>query len=143
MTTTPFRVYVASPYQEARFIRSTVHPMLREHGLEPVSRWAEQATGAEVLDHLSAAVAIVMNDADVERADAVLVLPTRTGGAEMYCEMRYALTLGKPVVYVTSERVMLSAYRHGVIRVDWPRDALAELQRMRDGWARPTTETAP
>lgn len=113
------KVYVAAPYDAAGFVREHVHERLRSIGLDPTSRWAEHALGPENFDHFSPAdlrLIAEANDRDVERSDVVLVIARAAAGGEMFAEARYALMLGKHLVWVG--RRILSSWRHGVERVE-------------------------
>jgi hypothetical protein len=60
------------------------------------------------------------NDEDIARADVFVLLSHPQLGGECYLEARYALTLGKPVIWIGARRNMLSRWRPGVTRVaDW------------------------
>jgi hypothetical protein len=121
-------VYVAAPYVDAPIVRM-VHERLRDLGITPTSRWAEEANGAEdfvkmVPDALRAVAE--SNDRDLTKARALLVLSRHGAGAETYAEARLALVLGKPVVW--AGRLTLSAWRTGVTRVAGIDEGIEALQ---------------
>lgn len=127
------RVYVAGPYSSASFIREHVHERLRQLRMEPTSRWADDAHGAEDFSKFSPERLRefgLSNDADVARADALLLVDLAGMGRETYAEMRLALILGKPVIWLG--RHALSAYRDGVTRAEDLDEALSFLVALRD-----------
>lgn len=110
-------VYVAAPYEDAAFVRDVVHESLRHRGYVVTSTWAESATGPENFARFSPEQlrrACATNDCDVMVANVVLVLARHGAGGEMFAEARYALTLGRPLVWCGHLR--LSAWREGVVR---------------------------
>lgn len=110
-------VYVAAPYDDAAVVRN-IHARLRALGIDPTSRWAEYATGAEDFETLSPAQLADIagsNDYDVRRSHAMLVMARVGAGGEMFSEARLALVLGVPIVW--HGRLTLSAWRPGVVRV--------------------------
>lgn len=126
-------VYVAAPYDDAGYVRLSVHPMLRELGMRPTSRWAEKAAGPEDFKRMSLDAirrAAHENDADLRGSDVLLLVDTDGSGRETYAEARVALEWSKPVVWVGPPR--LSAFRRGVVRVASLDEALRVLSRMRE-----------
>lgn len=125
-------VYVAAPWEDGAIVRMMVHSALVERGLVPTSTWCETADGAKEdftrLTRAAKAAAAQRNDHDIHRAEVVLVLARPGAGGEMFAEARYALALGKRVVWVGRE--ILSASRDGVMRVDNVEDAFAVLENM-------------
>jgi hypothetical protein len=110
------KCYVAAPFgraAEANGIALT----LRDNGIHVTSRWIGQALraegGKETLTQESAAAAIRQNDADVVSSDSVLALYYPGEGREFFCEVRFALSLFKRVVWL-GDPGMLTAWRPGV-----------------------------
>ena len=125
-------VYVSAPFAEAHFVRHHIHPRLKALGIKPTSSWAEEAHGGpEDFDMFSPgelqAIA-AKNDADLEKSDAVLLYDPMGEGYETYCEVRFAIVLGKQVVWCGSR--CLSRWRAVVRRVDSLDAGLAELRTM-------------
>jgi hypothetical protein len=123
-----FRVYVAAPYGDASLVRR-VHDLLRRLRLEPTSRWAENALGAENIETLPLDVVQALaevNDRDLLDADAVLVLPRDGAGREMYAEARLALEHRIPVFW-SGRPLCLSSFRAGVRRCSDLVDAVLAL----------------
>jgi len=124
------RCYVAAPYLDGTLVREQVHPRLAALGIEPTSSWCADAIGAEDFAAYGAgqlrAIAAT-NDADLARADVVLVIAREGAGGEMFAEARLALVMRKPVVW--TGRLILSAWRRGVVRVDSVAAALRVLAR--------------
>src|SRR5579859_5543697 len=123
------RVYVAAPFEDASKVRE-VHEFLRASGITPTSRWAEGiAMGA--FDNAKDAASLPdtmrkfaeQNDRDIESSSVVFVMAREGAGAEMFAEARFALTLGKPVIWWG--RPALSAWRSGVVRAKDFGDAMA------------------
>lgn len=127
-----FKVYVAAPYEDAGRVRA-IHAILREARIEPVSRWAEGAIGPEPAINRAAfwREVAAQNDHDVIDCDAMLVLARDGVGGEMFAELRLATLHAKPVVYVGS-RIVLSAWREGVVRVPTLDRGLVELAKLVD-----------
>lgn len=126
-----FGCYVAAPFADAAFVR-VVHEHLVNIGVTPTSTWAMHAYGPEDFSRFAPeelARIAEKNDADVRGSDVVLVLARDGAGGEMFAEARFAITLGRPVVW--SGRRTLSAWRRGVVRVDDLDDAIAVLAGMR------------
>lgn len=126
-------VYVAAPYADGAFVREAVHPTLRARGISPTSTWAELVTGPEDFSRFSPEALrglADVNDRDVAAADVVLLLARAGVGAESFAEVRFALELGKAVVW--SGRLALSAWRRGVVRVADLDEALGVIETMRD-----------
>jgi hypothetical protein len=124
--------YVAAPYGDSTFVREHVHERLRSFGVEPTSRWAEDARGPEDFSRLLPAelrAAAEGNDRDIERSDALLAIARHGAGGEMFSEIRFGLTLGLPVVWVG--RRTLSAWRAGVMLVEDLDEAIEVLLRIR------------
>ena len=120
-------VYVAAPYADAAVARN-VHELLRLHGLDVTSRWAEAARGLEpCLGEAAMRDRAAANDRDVLRADAMLVLSRDGAGGEMFAEARLAIERGKPIFWVG--RPILSAYRLGVVRCATVGEAIALIGR--------------
>lgn len=127
------RVYVAGPYSSAAFIREHVHERLRQLRIQPTSRWAEDAHGAEDFSkysHERLRELGLSNDADLESSHALLLVDLAGMGRETYAEVRLALLRGKPVVWLG--RHSLSAYRDGVTRAEDLDEALSFLVELRD-----------
>lgn len=107
-------VYVCSPYSTAAEVRA-LHTQMRCFGIIPCSLWAEHAlehNDAEDFTKFSAdelRIIAEANDADLMRADVVLVWSRETGGRETYAECARAQVAGKPVLWLG--RRTLSAYR--------------------------------
>ncbi|GAC1351817.1 MAG: hypothetical protein NVSMB1_08520 [Polyangiales bacterium] len=126
----PFRVYVAAPYTDAPHVRA-VHERLRALRMSPTSSWADHAQGEEDFSKMSAKALRAIakrNDDALSRAHAVIALPRAGVGREMFAEVRIALSLNIPVVWV-GETLCLSAFRDGVKRVATLDDALEIVQR--------------
>lgn len=125
-------VYVAAPWEDGAIVRMMVHPALLERGLEPTSTWCAQADGEREdfarLTRAAKAAAAQQNDHDIHRAEVVIVLARPGAGGEMFAEARYALALGKRVVWVGRE--ILSASRDGVMRAGSIDEAFEVLSRM-------------
>lgn len=122
--------YVAAPYEDAAFIR-IVHERLQQHDIQPTSRWAESARGADDFAAMTPAAlrsAAADNDADLRGSDAVLVIARSGAGGEMFAEARLGLEWGKPVVW--TGRLTLSAFRSGVVRAVDLDDAISVLLSM-------------
>jgi len=111
----PF-IYVAAPFERAAYVKQ-IHDMLTKLDFGFTSTWVEASTGgAEPFKGEEAMrLAAESNDTCVLDADALLVLAYPGQGAEMFCEMSLALQHKKPVFYV-GQRIVLSAYRSGVMR---------------------------
>lgn len=125
-------VYVCAPYADAAFIREAVHPRLTSIGFVPTSRWVDSAAGPEDFARYLPAqlrAAAEANDRAIRGSDIVLVVSRDGAGGETYAEARFALTLGKPVVWCG--RRILSAWRAGVVRVDDLDAAISALATMR------------
>jgi len=121
-----FSLYIATAYVRADLVERDIRPLAEDLGLTLVSRWHIGAQGPERLHDLPLpAVQYIAekNDADLDVADAVLVLAHESMG-ETIAEMTRAILAGKIVAYV-GPRYILSAYRPGVGRFSDPRDALA------------------
>lgn len=125
------RVYVCAPFEDAGHVREHVHERLRTFGLEPSSRWAETARGAEdfaaFTPYALRAIAEA-NDLDLGNSQAALVLAREGTGGEMFAEARLALVMGIPVVWVG--RRTLSAWRDGVVLVDDLDEAITVLRML-------------
>jgi len=122
-------VYVAAPYEDAAHVRA-LHIRLETMGLRHTSLWADMAKGAEDLHKHSPArlrLAAESNDIDVARSDVVLALARKGAGGEMFSEIRYALELLIPVLWVG--RHTLSAFRKGVTRCESLDQAMGLLER--------------
>lgn len=124
-----YAVYVAAPYADAPLVRE-VHQLLSDAGITPTSTWAKDATpgpenqSAFTPEQLRAFAE--NNDADVLRADAVLVLAREGAGGEMFAEVARAQLWGKAVFWVG--RRTLSAWRAGVQQCWSVGDALVALR---------------
>jgi hypothetical protein len=110
-------VYVAAPYEDHPMVRG-VHDHIISSGMQVTSQWAEEAVGKgeESLDTLSPVDVhrlAELNDRDIGRSDAMIVLARQGAGGEMFCEMRYALMLGLAVYWVGTRRI-LSTFRPAV-----------------------------
>ena len=113
------RVYIAAPWGRAREAVAAGEA-LRAVGLVTTSRWiafALASKGVDAPDAEAARVGIDMNDQDLSTSDAVLALSFAGEGGEMFAEVRFALVLNLPVVWVRG-RQTLSAWRPGVVLVD-------------------------
>ena len=122
------RVYVAAPFCRAVEALAAHHALVAV-GLQPVSRWVRYALESGGVDAPSPEVArhaISQNDDDVVSADAVLALSYPREGGEMFAEVRFALLLGKPVLWVQGRQI-LSAHRRGVVLVASLSEAVAWL----------------
>lgn len=127
------KIFVAAPYADAAFVRDVVHPRLAAFGLEPVSRWADNARGPEDFSRHSPEVLRAeaeRNDADIMRCEALLLIARHGAGGESFAEARIALAWGRPVVWC-GQRLTLSAWRAGVTRVSDLDDAVAALLAVR------------
>lgn len=127
------RVYVASPFPNALFIREIVHPRLERIGITPTSRWVEHASGSEDFSRFTPAslrAAATRNDDALRSSDAVLLVDLDGAGRETYGEVRLALEWLKPVVWLG--RLTLSAFRPCVTRVEGLDDAMRVLADMRE-----------
>jgi hypothetical protein len=132
-------VFVSAPWQLGPMIREELHDRLASVGIEPVSSWVQAADGqAENLDALTtdhARAACDQNDRDVHRASAVLLL-TRPGlGSASFGEVRYALALRKPVVWVGPRFNVDAKGRPGVVPVEDVDQAIVVLSAMRSRYA--------
>lgn len=128
-----FTCYVAGPYSSAAFIREHVHARLRQHRVLPTSRWAEDAHGSEDFSKYSPERLKEFgraNDADLRGSDVLFLVDLAGVGRETYAEARFALLLGKPVVWLG--RYSLSAWRDGVVRAEDLDHALEILIGMRN-----------
>lgn len=125
--------YAAGPFSSAPFIRASVHERLRAIGVEPTSRWAEEADGPEDFSRFSPerlqSIA-ASNDADLRGSDVLLLVDLAGTGRETYGELARAQIWGKPVVWLA--RPSLSMYRNHVLRADDLGDAIRLLVEMRD-----------
>lgn len=124
-------VYVAAPYEDARIVCDVVHARMRKIGIKPMSRWAEQANGAEnfaLFDVEQLRRFAAQNDADVLGSDALLVMAKPGAGGEMFAEARFGLDRGKPIIWLG--RRTLSAWRKHVVRAADLDHALEMLERM-------------
>jgi hypothetical protein len=111
-------VYVASPFSNAVIVRM-IHERIVAAGMRVTSSWGETALGPEDWSRFSAEElerAIARNDADVIAADVVFLHDPTSEGRETYAEARFALAIGKPVVWHGPRG--LSRWRKNVIRVD-------------------------
>lgn len=114
-----FPVFVAAPYGRAQMVRDT-HGALLRAGCQPLSEWAELASGPECLDDMSARereLAMQLNHAGILRSGAMLVLSFQGEGGEMFADVARGL-LARPSVPViwTGDRTVLSAFHQSVYR---------------------------
>ena len=119
------KVYVAAPFGDGARARS-FSSALHVRSIETVSTWAETASGAEQLSDLALGHVRALasaNDRELESAHVLVALPRERAGGEMFAEVRRALDLDIPVVWV-GKRTILSAYRPGAIRVLGEYDAI-------------------
>lgn len=122
-------VYVAAPFADGAFVREHVHERLASVGATPTSTWVHASAGPEDFSRYTIEAlreAAARNDADIRRSDVVLALARDGAGGEMFAEVRYALEIGRPVLWVG--RRILSAWRVGVVRCDDLDDALTALR---------------
>lgn len=131
------KVYIATRFDRAEVIESGVATVLRRMRFETTSTWHRPPFAPkEALETVPLRIVQAIaetNDADLRSADVVLVLAV-DGARETWAELRYALTLGKTCV-VVGPPFPLSAYRHGVDRVESLNDAVALLTMLRDAAA--------
>jgi hypothetical protein len=128
-------IFVSAPWQLGPMIREELHERLAAVGLEPVSSWVQasdgQAENLETLPIEHARAACEQNDHDIHRAAAVLLL-TRPGlGSASFGEVRYALALRKPVVWVGPRFNVDAKGRPGVVMVEDVDQALVVLSALR------------
>lgn len=122
-------IYVAAAFGQAQRVRE-IHARLAGLGVTPVSSWVDRGDGqVERLDEMTGAdlaEIIEENDAAVASADVIMVLSSLEA-KETFAEARYALSLGRLVLWVGEPRP-LSAYRQGVVSLPHVETALCFLE---------------
>ncbi len=96
------RAYFMSAYTDAPLVRQ-LHRLVPILGVQPTSRWAEDASGPERLDRLSRPEARALgarNDRDLREAHVGVALVRHGVGAELFSEVRAALLSEIPVLWV-------------------------------------------
>lgn len=128
------KVYIASPYEDSPIV-ARVAEKLYSFGISSTSYWALQADGRKEDQSRSTPEDLrsyaLRNDADVLDSDAVVVLARPGTGGEMFAEARFALIVGKPVIWVG--RKILSTWREGVTWVEDSDDAVSLLRDHNSG----------
>jgi len=129
------RLFISSYFGNASMIELTIRPLAESRGFDIVSRWHRDARGPEMLEQKTEPQIQRINDtndADLEAADAVLVI-SHEKAAQTWCELARAVWLGKLVAVNTCARDLPEAHRPGVTRWTSSVDALTWLEgRMRD-----------
>jgi hypothetical protein len=120
-------VYVAAAFSWAPKVRE-LHARLSALGLVPVSSWIEHANDPPeaVMAPGELELRIEENDRAVASADVVVVLASLEA-KETFAEARFALSLGRLVIWVGEPRP-LSAYRSGVVQLGHIETALCFLE---------------
>lgn len=107
------RIYVCAPFDDRVYVRS-VHALLVESELRPMSTWANANEDENWEDEEAVRLASLENVSQMATSDAMLVIARPGAGGEMYAEVARAITWGKPIFWVG--RRILSAFRPGVFR---------------------------
>lgn len=123
------RLYIASYFGNASMIELTVRPLAECRGFDVCSTWHVGARGPEMLEQKTEPQIQRINDtndADLEAADAVLVI-SHEKAAQTWCELARAVWLGKVVAVNTCARDLPEAHRPRVARFSSTPDALTWL----------------
>src|SRR5438132_14034832 len=125
-----FRVYVAAPYEDRLMVREH-HEVLRASGFIPTATWCtlEYASDADATPDVLRTLAR-QNDCDLDQSEVLIVFARHGAGGEMFCEARYAVSTGLPILWIG--RHILTTYRRGVYVVHCMNDALALLEKARE-----------
>ena len=112
------RAYFISDYANAPLVRH-VHWIVPLMGVEPTSRWAEEASGPERLAELGQEKVrelAAQNDRDLASSHVGVVIAREGLGGELFCEAARALERDIPLIWV-GPRTVLTTFREGVLRV--------------------------
>lgn len=99
------KLYIAAKFEQ-RAIAVAIAEMITAMGHHNTALWVSDPDDPEWEPQVDAERDL----ADIERANALLLLPPHTGGCGCWVEMGYALALRKPVFVLGSE--MRSVFHH-------------------------------